>query len=94
MKILLDFTSRATGGGVTFLNSFIFNLAKIKADNIYYLFIPSPLQFDLPSNFNIILVRPYPLYELWKFIWHQLLINNFIKKEKIDLFYGSRGLVL
>ena len=91
-KIVLDFTSRAMGGGLTFLNNFIINLARIKTDNFYYLFTSSPFKFDLPSNFRIIRVNPLATYEFWKFFWHQFAIKNFIEKEKINLFYGSTGI--
>ena len=91
-KFFLDFTSRATGGGITFLNNFILNLANIKTDNIYYLFTSGRLPFNLPPNFKLIQVTPLATYEFWKFFWHQLGIRNFIEKEKIDLFYGSTGI--
>lgn len=92
MKVFLDFTSRASGGGVTFLNNFILNLSKVRSHNIYYLFLPTPLSFNLPSNFKTIIVKSFPPYEAWKLLWYTTMVNNFIKREKIDLFYGSTGI--
>jgi glycosyltransferase involved in cell wall biosynthesis len=92
VKVFLDFTSRASGGGVTFLKNFILNLSKVNSHNIYYLFLPTPLSFNLPSNFKTIIVKSFPPYEAWKLLWYTTTINNFIKREKIDLFYGSTGI--
>jgi glycosyltransferase involved in cell wall biosynthesis len=92
MKILLDFTSRAAGGGVTFLNNFIPHLAHIESNNIYYLFLPTPLSYNLPSNFKIKVVQLRSPYELWKIHWYQFVVKQFIQHEKIDLFYGSTGI--
>ncbi|MFA4901982.1 MAG: glycosyltransferase family 1 protein [Desulfobaccales bacterium] len=92
MKILLDFTSRAAGGGVTFLNNFIPNLAKLRTDHLFYLFTPAPLSYSLPANFTVIPVQARFPYEIWKILWYQITIKNFILKENIDLFYGSTGI--
>jgi glycosyltransferase involved in cell wall biosynthesis len=92
MKIILDFTSRASGGGLTFQNHFISNLAGIDNKNNYYLFTSAEVQFQLPSNFNVQVIKPTMPYELWKILWYNMSLNKFIKKEGIDLFYGATGI--
>jgi len=92
MKILLDFTTRSEGGGKTFSFHFLHNLAKIDVKNFYFLFVSSPLPYDLPANFKINTITSELPYELWKVFWYERTIKEVIAKEKIDLFYGPAGI--
>ena len=92
MKVLLEFSSRLKGGGKTFLDNFVQNLAKIDSKNIYHLFVSSKLSYSLPPNFLVKVVSTKMPYELWKIFWYQTKLRKYMANEKIDLFYGPSGI--
>ncbi len=71
---------------------YVFNLvreiAKLDRENLYFLYTNKeiPLKFDLPQNFQVVLVKkPYPRLQLW----YQIGLPLRMRKDRLDLYHDT-----
>ncbi len=66
-------------------------LSEIDSESSYYIFCPQKIDWDLPSNFHLKIIKPLPLFPntfFNRFIWEEYQLAQAIVKYKIELFHG------
>jgi len=67
------------------------SLAKIDNKNKYYIFSQAEANWDLPSNFRQIVIKPLPFFKktfLNRFIWEEYQLGMAIRNYNIEVFHG------
>lgn len=66
-------------------------LAQIDKENKYFVFCPEEVEWDLPANFKLIIVKPLPIFPKTffnRFIWEEYQLGNAIKEYSLEVFHG------
>lgn len=72
-------------------NNLLHALAEIDHKNIYYVFCPQPIAWDLPENFKLKVIYPMPFFKgsfLNRFYWEESQLGQEISEFKINVFHG------
>lgn len=66
-------------------------LAEIDTQNKYYIFSPTSIEWNLPQNFRLKVIKPFPLFRhtfLNRFIWEEYQLGKAIREYKIEVFHA------
>lgn len=66
-------------------------LSEIDTENKYYVFSPNPVEWNFPSNFKLVVVKPLPFFGksfLSRFVWEEFQLGHAIVKHRIEVFHG------
>lgn len=66
-------------------------LAEIDQKNEYFVFIPQEVELNLPSNFYLKVVPPFPFFPKTffnRFFWEEYQLGKAVKDHRIEVFHG------
>jgi len=66
-------------------------LSEIDQKNKYYIFIPQQIDWNLPSNFHLVVIPPLPFFPKTffnRFFWEEYQLCKAIKDYQIEVFHG------
>lgn len=96
MRVAIDGVAAVTGGGITYLRSFLPALAQIDEDtNEYLVFLRDrqDLGIDLPDRFRVHRVSlPANGYLFWRSVWQQGVLPSALLKYEVDVLYSPNDL--